>query len=52
MRRYEHMANVSATLPISLIDKIDELVDGDKVPSRSHVIREAVRQYFKETERK
>jgi len=46
------MANITATLPIQLLDKIDEMVEEDKVPSRSFVIREAVRKYIKELERK
>jgi metal-responsive CopG/Arc/MetJ family transcriptional regulator len=46
------MANITATLPIQLLDEMDELVDGDKVPSRSYVIREAVGKYLKEIERK
>jgi len=51
-RRSRRMANITATLPIQLLDKIDEMVDEDKVPSRSYVIREAVRKYLKEFERK
>ena len=51
-RRSRRMANITATLPIQLLDKIDEMVDEDKVPSRSYVIREAVRKYLKEFERR
>jgi metal-responsive CopG/Arc/MetJ family transcriptional regulator len=51
-RKSRRMANITATLPIQLLDKMDELVDEDKVPSRSFVIREAVRKYLKELERK
>jgi metal-responsive CopG/Arc/MetJ family transcriptional regulator len=51
-RRSRRMANITATLPIQLLDKIDEMVDEDKVPSRSYVIREAVRKYLKDFERK
>jgi len=46
------MANITATLPIQLLDKIDEMVEEDKAPSRSHVIREAVTRYLKEFDRK
>jgi metal-responsive CopG/Arc/MetJ family transcriptional regulator len=46
------MANITATLPVQLLDKIDEMVDDDEVPSRSFVIREAVKRYLKEFERK
>jgi len=45
------MANITATLPIQLLDKIDEMVDEDKVPSRSFVIREAVKRYLKDAEK-
>ena len=51
-RKSRRMANITATLPVQLLDKIDEMVDEDKVPSRSFVIREAVRKYLKEFERK
>jgi len=46
------MANITATLPVLLLDRVDELIDDDKAPSRSYVIREAVRKYLKEFERK
>jgi metal-responsive CopG/Arc/MetJ family transcriptional regulator len=46
------MANITATLPISLLDKIDQLVSAEKVASRSYVIREAVKKYLKELEGK
>jgi metal-responsive CopG/Arc/MetJ family transcriptional regulator len=45
------MANISATLPIQLLDKVDELIDSDKAPSRSYVIREAVTKYLKDLEK-
>lgn len=46
------MANITATLPIQILDTIDELVEEEKVPSRSYFIREAVRSYLKELEAK
>ncbi len=46
------MANITATLPVQLLDRVDELIDDDKAPSRSYVIREAVRKYLKDFERK
>jgi len=49
-RKSTRMANITATLPIQLLDEIDEMVDEDKAPSRSYVIREAVRKYLKEFE--
>ncbi len=51
-RKSKRMANITATLPIQLLDKMDELVEEDKVPSRSYVIREAVKKYLKDLERK
>ena len=45
--RSERKANITTTLPIPLLERIDELVHEGKVPSRSHVIREAVRNYLK-----
>jgi Arc/MetJ-type ribon-helix-helix transcriptional regulator len=49
-RRSERMANITTTLPIPMLERIDELVHEGKVPSRSHVIREAVRNYLKTSE--
>jgi Arc/MetJ-type ribon-helix-helix transcriptional regulator len=46
-RKSKRMVNITVTLPIELLEKIDELVDAGKVPSRSHVIREAVTSYLK-----
>jgi Arc/MetJ-type ribon-helix-helix transcriptional regulator len=45
------MANITATLPVQFLDMIDKLVDEDKVPSRSYLIREAVGNFLKEMER-
>jgi metal-responsive CopG/Arc/MetJ family transcriptional regulator len=41
------MANVTTTLPIPLLEKIDDLVHEGKVRSRSRLIREAVKDYLK-----
>ena len=49
--RRSRMANITATLPIQLLEKMDDLIDRDKVPSRSFVIREAVRKYLKDLEK-
>ena len=46
----ERMTNITTTLPIPLLEKIDELVVEGQVPSRSHVIREAVKNYLKTIE--
>jgi metal-responsive CopG/Arc/MetJ family transcriptional regulator len=48
----KRMASITATLPILILDRIDELIEGDKVPSRSYLIREAVSRYLKDLERK
>jgi len=50
--RSKRMASITATLPILILDRIDELVENDKVPSRSFLIREAVRRYLRDFERK
>ena len=47
LHRPHRMANLSTTLPIPVLDRIDQLVHEGKVPSRSHVIREAVKDYLK-----
>ena len=49
--RRSRMANITATLPIQLLDKMDDLIDKEKAPSRSFVIREAVRKYLKDMEK-
>jgi metal-responsive CopG/Arc/MetJ family transcriptional regulator len=46
------MANITATLPVQLLDRIDDMVDAGGIPSRSFVIREAVEKYLKEFEHK
>lgn len=51
-RKSQRMANITATLPILLLDRIDELIDEERAPSRSYVIREAVGKYLKDMERK
>jgi metal-responsive CopG/Arc/MetJ family transcriptional regulator len=43
----QRMANVTVTFPITLLDKIDDLVDGGKVRSRSQLVREAVEKYVR-----
>ena len=48
--RAERMANITATLPIPLLERIDELVHDGKIRSRLHFIREAVRNYLKPLE--
>ncbi|MGO9643757.1 MAG: ribbon-helix-helix domain-containing protein [Candidatus Bathyarchaeia archaeon] len=45
-RRSERRVNITVTLPIEFLDRIDELIGDDTVPSRSFVIREAVKKYL------
>ncbi|MGP8126403.1 MAG: ribbon-helix-helix domain-containing protein [Candidatus Bathyarchaeia archaeon] len=49
--RRSRMANITATLPIQLLDKMDDLIDKSRVQSRSYVIREAVKMYLKDSEK-
>jgi len=46
-RRYERKANVTVTLPLQLLDKIDDLIDEGKVVSRSKLVLDAVERYLK-----
>jgi metal-responsive CopG/Arc/MetJ family transcriptional regulator len=46
-RRLERKANVTITLPLQLLDKIDDLVDEGKARSRSQLVREAVEKYIR-----
>jgi Arc/MetJ-type ribon-helix-helix transcriptional regulator len=41
------MANVTITLPVALLDEIDDLVEEGRVVSRSKFIREAVQKHIK-----
>jgi len=47
-RRSERRVNITATLPLEFLERIDELIEDNTVPSRSFVIREAVSKYLKE----
>ncbi len=47
-RRSESRVNITATLPIEFLERIDELIGDDTVPSRSFVIREPVKKYVEE----
>jgi metal-responsive CopG/Arc/MetJ family transcriptional regulator len=46
-RRSQRMANITVTLTVGVLDKIDNLVDQDDTLSRSRLIREAVEKYVK-----
>jgi metal-responsive CopG/Arc/MetJ family transcriptional regulator len=50
LSRSKRMASITATLPILILDRIDRLIEEDKVPSRSHLIREAVSKYLEKLE--
>ena len=43
------MANVTVTLPISMLDKLDDLIEKKKI-SRSQAVREAMERYLKAPE--
>ena len=41
------MANVTVTLPVNILDKLDDLVERGKIPSRSQAVRDALGRYLK-----
>lgn len=49
-RRGQRMANVTVTLPLNTLDKLDDLVEKGKISSRSQAVREALERYLKSTE--
>ena len=46
-RRAERKANVTVTLPLKVLEKIDDLLEEGKVSSRSKLVQEAVEKYIK-----
>jgi metal-responsive CopG/Arc/MetJ family transcriptional regulator len=44
------MANVTITLPIDVLDKLDDLIEKRKIVSRSQAVREAVERFLKSYE--
>jgi metal-responsive CopG/Arc/MetJ family transcriptional regulator len=46
-RRLEHKANVTITLPLQLLDKIDDYIEQGKAVSRSQLIRDVLEKYMK-----
>jgi len=46
-RRGQRKANVTVTLPLEVLDKIDDLLQDGKVPSRSKLVQDAVEKYIK-----
>ena len=49
-RRGQRMANVTVTLPLNTLDKLDDLVEKGKISSRSQAVREALERYLKSAE--
>ena len=49
-RRGQRMANVTVTLPVNMLDKLDDLIDKSKVVSRSKAVRDALERYLKSLE--
>jgi len=46
-RRLERKANVTITLPLTLLDTIDDYVEQGKATSRSRLVRDAIEEYVK-----
>jgi metal-responsive CopG/Arc/MetJ family transcriptional regulator len=44
------MANVTVTLPINMLDKLDDLIEKRKIASRSQAVRDALERYLKSLE--
>lgn len=49
-RRGQRMANVTVTLPVKILDKLDDLVERRKIPSRSQAVRDALERFLKSFE--
>jgi len=46
-RKLERKANVTVTLPLALLDRIEDLVEQGKAPSRSRLVLDAVERYIR-----
>jgi hypothetical protein len=46
-RRAQRKANVTVTLPLEVLEKIDDLLQEGKVSSRSKLVQDAVEKYIK-----
>jgi metal-responsive CopG/Arc/MetJ family transcriptional regulator len=46
-RRAERKANVTVTLRLEVLDKIDDLLKEGKISSRSKLVQDAVEKYIK-----
>jgi len=48
-RRTERMANVTVTLPIGMLDRLDDLIEM-RVVSHSQAVRDALERYLRSVE--
>ena len=48
--RNESMVNVSVTLPVSMLDRLDSLIEKGRIASRSQAARDALTRYLKSIE--
>jgi metal-responsive CopG/Arc/MetJ family transcriptional regulator len=46
-RPSQRVANVTVSLPLTILDKLDDLIDKRKIPSRSQAVREALERFLK-----
>jgi len=44
------VANVTVSLPLAILDKLDDLIEKEKVGSRSQAVREALERFLKSAE--
>jgi metal-responsive CopG/Arc/MetJ family transcriptional regulator len=49
-RRGQRMANVTVTLPVNMLDRLDDLIEKSKLASRSQAVRTALERYLKSLE--
>ena len=49
-RRGQRMANVTVTLPVNILDKLDDMVEKRKIASRSQAVRDALDRYLRSLE--
>jgi Arc/MetJ-type ribon-helix-helix transcriptional regulator len=46
-RPSKRVANVTVSLPLTILDKLDDLIEKGKVHSRSQAVREALERFLK-----
>jgi metal-responsive CopG/Arc/MetJ family transcriptional regulator len=44
------MANVTVTLPVNMLDKLDDLIEKRRIVSRSQAVRDALERFLKSLE--